>query len=188
MIRNVFILLIMASPCISSAIGFLKPTFTMYQFEDDHLGVKQSTKRTIVEFAMGWSHQNGFTAHGMYSTEKNSRLTEYASSGSTTEIAGNRTSTGLGLGWISPADPGLFVLATYHLASDFIEDSLIYKGKGYQLDGGVKFSFRRLMLGLQFSYKTYEYGSYNSGSSTIELTEPRKQTYLDPMAFMLIQF
>lgn len=170
---------------LSQAAVFLKPTFSVYQKQEENSGTKESLSRTVIELPVGWISQSGIDIHGTYSTDKNTAKSE--TGGVSTELTGSRTSLGAGLGWFSKGDPGFYAMGTYYLSSDYIEDTRTYKGTGYQIDAGVKIGFRRVLIGLQVSHKYFEYKKYTMGGATVDLTEPRKQTYLDPAVSVIIE-
>jgi hypothetical protein len=76
---------------------------------------------------------------------------------------------------------GAFVIATYHYSAKLTENST---GSGYQFDLGYKFDLRRVGLGLQLSYKHFDFNK--AGSVTI--SPPYKTTAIDPCISLLSEF
>lgn len=66
--------------------------------------------------------------------------------------------------------------------------SSTYQGGGYQVDLGVRFKLSSVFVGLQMSYKMFEYKKYTTGGASVALTEPIKQGFVDPYFALFFEF
>lgn len=88
---------------------------------------------------------------------------------------------GPSFGWLTRKEHGPYILATYFYQASLTTN---LKGSGYGADLGYKFSLRKLSLGLQISYRHYDFNKAGSASLSPAYT---KQT-IDPEIALLFEF
>jgi hypothetical protein len=157
-------------PAVSHANVLLKLS-GLYQSDSSGQGTMSTTSRTLMDFGGYWVSQKGWLVGGLYGSDK----TAYTS-GSL-----ERTSYGPSFGWLTRKESGPFVIATYHYSAKLTQNST---GSGYQFDLGYKFDLRRVGLGLQLSYKHFDFNK----AGNVTITPPYKSTQIDPYVSLLIEF
>jgi hypothetical protein len=179
-------LLMLFISALARADGFLKPSAAYMIDRKESGGVTEKVYRQVLDFAGGYSTSSGWTILAQYSTEKRTEKTK--SSMVETTTVDSRTSFGPGLGWKSPKEMGPFIFGTYYFQNEDTVSSFTYKGPGYQIDVGYAFAIRQVSLGLQLSYKRFDYKKMTVGSTTFDLTTPKSQSNLDPGIALIVNF
>lgn len=142
-------------------------------------GTTTKTTRQNIDIAGGYRGDSGWALLGQYAIGK---ITTATTPGST--VNGNRTSYGVGGGWITREMTGAYLTGIYYLSSEYEQQGTTYKGKGYQVDAGLKMNVSRLCMILGLAYENYTYDKISTGT----LTTPRKETHLGPRVGIEIDF
>lgn len=85
----------------------------------------------------------------------------------------SRTSYGVTGGFVDRKESGFFILGTFFASSTY---GTMTGGTGYQIDGGYKFTPGKIPIGLQLSYKHYDYSKFDQSYS-----------YIDPYFFVMVE-
>lgn len=169
--RNLlFVAILCALPAISGADVLLKPSF-LYQSTSSGQTTKSNQTRTILDATLTWISQKGWLVGGMYASDK----TSY--DGGSSDI----TAMGPSVGWLTRKENGAYILATYFYDAKMTTN---FKGTGYGADLGYKFDIRKVSLGIQISYRHYDFTK--AGTATLSPAYT-KQT-IDPEIALLFQF
>lgn len=144
---------------------------TIYLSSSSGSGVQTTTSRMLIDVNPAYITQKGWAFGGIYAQES------INSTGSQTVA---RTSMGPSVGWVSRRENGFYAIAHYFFSSEVSP----LKGSGYQADLGYKFKIKKVALGLQMSYKGFTYTESNG----TKLSEPQKETKIDPYFVLLIEF
>jgi hypothetical protein len=180
--RFMMLLLVFASFNVH-ADGFFRPAFSYTIDNSESNGFATKENRRMIDLGGGYVGEKGLVVMGQYSTEKKQKQTE--PSPATNE---DRTSLGVGAGWMSRKEVGPYITGIYYLQSEDQVSGTTYKGKGYEVDLGLRVSIQKFFVGFQLTYRSFKYTEISSGSSTSSLTQPRKQTNLDPTVAVIFEF
>lgn len=183
--RPILALTVFFTGAWAEAGAYIKPQ-VMYLIDgEEENGTTTTTTRQLIDLGAGYLTTDGIAIGGLYATEKTQIKTEGASSSVTDK---SRTSLGGGLGYFMQGNVAPYIMADYLFSSEYIESSTTYTGTGYLVDLGVRFSVGSLFLGMQLTYKKFEYKESRSGSTTTSLSQPLKHTFLDPYFAFMFQF
>jgi hypothetical protein len=169
--KLIFPPLMLAFFSLNSHAGvLLKPSF-LYQSSSSGQATKSNQTRTILDATLTWVSQKGWLVGGMYASDK----TSY--DGGSSDL----TAMGPSVGWLSRKESGPYIVATYFYEAKLTTN---LKGTGYGADLGYKFDIRKLSLGIQMSYRHYDFTK--AGTATLSPAYT-KQT-IDPEIALLFEF
>ena len=156
----------------------------MYLEETDKSNSGDSTrKRTLIDAALGYGMDNGLLIGAIYATEKR----QWSSSAGGASDA-TRTSMGPSVGWMGSDAVAPYVMGTYYLSSEYVTGSYTYKGTGFQIDLGVNFKVGPGAVGLQLSYKKFDYNKYTLSGRDFDLSPADSQGFIDPYFAFAFEF
>jgi hypothetical protein len=169
--------LMLISP-FARADGFVRGQLGYALSTESSGGNESKSTRQVIDFAGGYIAQARWALLAQYATE----TVKDTSGGST--VTGNRTSYGVGGGYISGGSVGGYITGTYYLSSEYDRGGTNYKGSGYQVDLGLKVEISRIFLTAGLSYAGFTYKETQSGT----LPDPLKQTHLVPRVGLQFEF
>lgn len=158
-----------------SGTGFVRGQLGYVSDETKTGTTTTDSSRQYIDFTAGiYVMDNGLAIIGEYGLEKTKE----------SQVNGDRSSYGAGIGWYSQSPIGMYVEGLYFISSEFDRSGTTYKGNGLSFGAGVRADLSKVVLVAGMTYETFTYNKTDTGA----LSPVRKESHIAPRLGVQIEF